>query len=300
MDTQEKRNIKLIVLDLDGTLLNSKHQLSDRNRKAIQDAMALGVQVVLATGKTRASAEAMLTSLNFQTPGIFVQGLVIYNADGTIRQQQALPPAVARRIITFAEDRGFAVLAYSGNRLLTKAHHPNLDIITEFGEPEFELVGPLVNHLGDVTFNKLIVGGDDKKLTSLRWQLEQQMDGQVSFTRAQVAGMMEILPGGASKGKAMRTLIQEMGIPAEQVMAMGDGENDMDLIKFAGWGVAVGNAYEGLKAIANAVVASNDDDGVAEAIEKFVLPPKPPAPVTAEKPAETAPVVPASKPEEQA
>jgi hypothetical protein len=83
--------------------------------------------------------------------------------------------------------------------------------------------------------------------------------------------MLEVLPPNGSKGDALRVLLDELNIPAEQVMALGDGENDIEMLQLAGIGVAVGNASPLLKAVADQVVASNDDDGVAEAIERFVL-----------------------------
>jgi hypothetical protein len=132
-----------------------------------------------------------------------------------------------------------------------------------------------------VSINKLILGGDDKRLKALRWQLEQQISGQVTFTSAQVGGLLEVLPANASKGKALKSVLHDLGIPADQVLAIGDGENDIEMVKLAGIGVAVGNAFEGLKAIAKHIVATNQEHGVAEAIERFVLPPKPPAPVVA-------------------
>ncbi|MCA9895297.1 MAG: HAD-IIB family hydrolase, partial [Anaerolineae bacterium] len=109
--------IKLIVTDIDGTLLNDDHSMSDRNREALRKAIDSGIPVVLATGKTRASNESVIAALNLNTPGIYVQGLIIFNPDGTVRHQQTLAPEMARRVITFSEQRGYKVMAYSGNRL---------------------------------------------------------------------------------------------------------------------------------------------------------------------------------------
>lgn len=291
--------IKLIVVDLDGTLLKTDHTLSERNQKALQDAIAAGVPVVLATGKTRTSAESLIAALNLNTPGVFVQGLVIYNADGTLRYQQTLEPATARRIITFAEERGFITLIYSGNRLLIKEPAPQMDEITQYGEPQPEVVGPLVNLLNTTTVHKICFAGEPRRIKALRWQLEQQVGGQVAFTMSHVANLLEVLPPGASKGKGVRLVAQEMGILPEHVMAIGDGENDLEMIKFAGLGIAVGNASPLLKAAAKATVASNDEDGVAEAVERYVLAPRRPAPQpTAETPSTPANTPAAPAPED--
>jgi Cof subfamily protein (haloacid dehalogenase superfamily) len=271
-------DIKLIVVDLDGTLLSDDHTLSEKNKQALLDATAAGVPVVLATGKTRKSAESLIAALNLNTPGVFVQGLVIYNADGTLRYQQTLEAATARRVITFAEDRGFGTLVYSGNRILIKAPDSRMDEITKYGEPQPELVGPIVNILTSTPIHKVCFYGDDRRIKALRWQLEQQVGGQVAFTMSHVAHLLEVLPPGASKGKGVRLVAQEMGILPEHVMAIGDGENDLEMIKFAGLGIAVENAAPLLKQAAKVVVSSNNAAGVAEAIERYVLAPRRPAP----------------------
>lgn len=271
-DAPEKRDIKLLFVDLDGTLLNDQHSLSDRNREAIQAAMQAGVQVVLATGKTRISANSVIAALDLKTPGVFVQGVLIYTPEGNVRHQQTLDVAVVRRIITFAESRGFDVIIYSGNRLLAKANAPHIDKIANYGEPMPEAVGPLVNIITSTPVHKLIiVKSGAQKLKALRWQLDKQFEGDISMTTAAVLDSIEVLPAGVSKGKSAKRVAKELGISAEHVMAIGDAENDVEMLQFASWGVAVGNAADAVKSVADVVVASNADDGVAEAIERFIL-----------------------------
>src|SRR5215510_15091912 len=135
--------IKLIAIDIDGTLLNSQNQLSERNEKALKAAIAKGVQIVLATGKTRPSADWINTRLGLTAPGIFLQGQIVYDAEGKVRFQQILSPTIARQVITFAEDRGFLMVGYSGSRILVRAPHAALaDGITKYHEPPYEVVGP--------------------------------------------------------------------------------------------------------------------------------------------------------------
>ena len=262
--------IKLIAVDLDGTLLNSKHELTERTEKALKAAMEKGVQVILATGKTRASATRWIDRLGLQSPGIYLQGLAVYDGDGTLRHQQVLDPDVARQVITYAEDRGFDVAAYSGQQIIMRGASKHADAITEFQEPGLDFAGPLQNLLGEMPINKLIALGDPKRIKALRWQLGMQLNGSARLMQTQLGNMLEILPPGASKGVALRGLLKEMEVPAEHVLAIGDAENDIEMIQLAGIGVAVGNASQALKDVADHVVASNDADGVAEAVERFV------------------------------
>lgn len=284
------KDIKLIAVDLDGTLLNSKHKLSDRNKKALKAAIDKGVQVVIATGKTRHSAAAMLEELGIKSPGVFAQGLTTYNGDGSLRHNITMDTAILRRIITYAEDRGFGVLAYSGDKILTRRADEVAAKIAEYGEPSAESVGSLQNILGTTEINKLILYGQESKIPALRWQLSKQLDGQVHLTRAQVEGILEVLPAGSSKGKAVMRVMKDLNIPPENALAIGDGENDIEMLQAVGTGVAVGNAVQKLKAVATQVVGSNDDDGVAQAIEMFVT-----GKLEEEKPADEKPKAEASE-----
>ena len=264
--------IKLVAIDLDNTLLNSNHAVSERNERAIKQAMEEDIQVVLATGKTRASAGDIIQRLGLTTPGIYLQGLAIYYPDGEIRHEKKLDTSVARKVITFAEDRGFDVALYNGSRILVRTDESPLRVLAEYGEPEPEAVGPLQNMLDEVSINKLIIirRGEPRKIKALRWQLNMQLDGAGKITQA-IRDMIEIVPSGTSKGGALKTLLRELGIAPENVLAIGDAENDIEMLELVGIGVAVGNASDPLKAVADHVVADNDSDGVAEALERFVL-----------------------------
>ncbi|MEM9952659.1 MAG: HAD family hydrolase [Chloroflexota bacterium] len=280
-----KRDIKYIIIDLDGTLLNDEHTVSERNKAVIQKATEQGVKVILATGKTRTSAEAIIADLNLDTPGVFVQGLIIYNADGTVRQEHKLDPDIARHAIQYAQSQGYQVIAYSGGRLVCSQLDDAVEKIAEFGEPMPEAVGSLINRVNTIKMHKLIVvGGNQRKMKALRWQLDQQIGGKVSFTDGGVLTSLEILPKGTNKGQGVKALLRQLDANPEQVMGIGDAENDVEMLKTVGFGIAVKNASEKTKAVADEIVASNNDDGVAEAIERFVLK----TPATETPPATTA------------
>lgn len=266
--------IELIVVDLDGTLLNEQSELSERNEKALKAAMEKGVKVVIATGKTRYSANTVVDRLGLTTPGIYLQGLTIYKPDGSMTSVGTLSPDVARQVITFAEDRGFLVLIYSGTKILTRATNSYTDNLTQqYHEPAIEGIGPLQNIVDAMPVHKIIAikEGDPKRIKALRWQLEMQLDGRARLTQAMIPDMLEILPPKGSKGAALKILLKDMGIKAEDTMVIGDGENDIEMMQMAGTKVAVGNADDKLKAVAEHIVATNNDSGVADAVEKFVL-----------------------------
>jgi Cof subfamily protein (haloacid dehalogenase superfamily) len=282
--------IQLIAIDLDGTLLNSQHQMTERTEKALRAAIEKGIQVVLATGKTRNAAQKIITQLGLTSPGIFLQGLAVYNGDGSIKHQTHLDPSVARQVVTFAEDRGFTVLAYSGTNVYARKRNRDIEVILAYDEREPEYVGALQNIINTTPINKLLAMdmSDRKRVAALRWQLKMQLDRAADLTQAAIPEMLEIIPRGASKGAALKLLLKDLQIPAENVLALGDGENDIEMLQMAGIGVAMGNALQQIKDVADHVTSTNDADGVAEAIEKFVL--------KTEEPVATSPE-PASNPE---
>jgi Cof subfamily protein (haloacid dehalogenase superfamily) len=268
-----KPSIELVAVDIDGTLLNNEYLMSERNEKVLKEAIDQGIKIILATGKTYASAKLIIERLELKTPGIYNQGLTVYKSDGTLDYQKILDPEIARQVITFAEDRGFSMVAYSGNRLLARTINPDTEQFhSKYHEPMPDVVGPLQNILGEIPINKILAvkTGEPKKITALRWQLDKQLNGKIQMTQA-LPHMLEVLPPGNSKGAALKTLLKQMNVDAKHVMAIGNAENDIGMLELAGVSVVVGNATQMLKDVADHVVADNDKDGVAEAIEKFVL-----------------------------
>jgi Cof subfamily protein (haloacid dehalogenase superfamily) len=274
----DRRPIKLIAVDVDGTLLNSKHKLSERNEAALRKAIAQGIEVVLATGKTRNSTMQYIEKLAMNAHGIYLQGLAIYDGEGKIHWQQTLDPALARQVITFAEDRGFTIIAYSGMRILTRARNAQMyDGMVKYHEPMPEEVGPLQNILNSMEIHKLMAIGEPQAIKALRWQLSLQLGTAARLVQAGVPEMVEILPPNGSKGTALKQLLKHLQIAPENVLAIGDAENDIEMIQLAGVGVAMGHAAQNVKDAANYVTGSNDEDGFAQALEKFVFPPEAPA-----------------------
>ncbi len=280
--------IKLIAIDLDGTLLNSNHEMTERTEKVLKTALSKGIRVIIATGKTFLSSRHIIKRLGTNTPGIYNQGTITFNSDGTVHSQQVINKVLARQVITYAEDRGYIIGIYSGTRILVRKLTQRMEeLTTYFHEPMPEAVGPLQNILDTTPINKIIIfyPHDPRRVQALRWQLSMQIDSSARLLSAGIPDELEILPAGASKGSALKVLLKEMGISASQVMALGDGENDLEMLELAGIGIAMGNASDHVKSVANVTTKTNDEDGVAEAVEKYVLNPLAKAAEATDKPA---------------
>lgn len=265
--------IRLIAVDLDGTLLNNQHQMTPRTERALTAALARGVGVVIATGKTRAAAEEIIARLKLTTPGVYNQGLLVVDGDGSIPHQQLLDRDTAFEVIDLARAESIPTVIYNGLRLMAFGRQDYLDILRRY-EPTLEVIAP--DAVDSMPINKLMLLDWADRLPALRARLNRMLGARVTLVQA-VAHSLEVLPPGASKGSGLKVVLDHLGIDPQNVMAIGDGENDLSMIEMAGVGVAMGNAYAGLKAAADYVTATNDEDGVALAVERYVLGPTSPS-----------------------
>ena len=269
------RTIDLIVTDVDGTLLNRDQELTMRTEVAIARAAACGVPTVLATGKTRGPwhANAVAPKIPIPMPGVFIQGLLTTDADGTVLESVTLPPAIAKSIVRFADGKRLTTIAFCGSRILCAERSEETDLVLAYGEPAPEPVGDLVKGCVDagIEINKLLLCASEEDMPDVRADAEAMFEGDVVVTTA-VPGMLEFLPRGASKGAAVERLLKRLGVNPENVLALGDGENDVEMLRLAGVAVAMKGAGEKVIEAANGNVGlSNDDGGVADAIERYVL-----------------------------
>lgn len=283
-DKAPRKTIRLIVTDVDGTLLDPNQKITERTERALKAVIAQGIDVVLATGKTRNAAPYIWERLGVVTYGIFLQGMATYDPSGQIIQQKTLDPNIARQVLTIGEDRGFSMIAYSGQRIFVRTLNEDIRQGTiKYHEPLPEAVGALQNIVDTMPIHKVLAIGDPRAIMSLRWHLNLLLGSSARLMQAGVPDMLEILPPNGGKGSALRGLLKTLDIPIEEVLAIGDAENDLDMIQIAGIGVAMGNAEQRIKDAADYVAPSNAEDGLAETLERFVLAPVEPLPVPADK-----------------
>lgn len=262
--------IQLIALDLDGTLLDSNGRISPQNETAVKKALDQGIQVIIATGKTRWSAEAAIAQLGLQSPGVFTQGLTIYDAEGALLHETTVPQETAVSILTYLEAKQIPHLAYCSDQLRTPYHHSYSVLLhTKYHEPLPVVAGPLSEGLPHFRINKLLIS-DEANNDATRAELNRLFGAQATVTQA-VKEYIEVLPLGTSKGKGLRWLLNELGVAETAVLAIGDGENDIEMLQLAGVGVAMGNAPDRVKTAADMTVSSNNASGVAEAIAQVVF-----------------------------
>jgi Cof subfamily protein (haloacid dehalogenase superfamily) len=265
---------KLIALDIDGTLLNSDKTISDENKAAISAARAKGVQVVLVSGRPTSGMINSLEALGMMSDEDYV---LSFNASvvqrvksKTIIRSQILTGKEAKQLAKLAEKLNVYVHAFSHTKgLITNAHNDQTDRESRInGEPisliDFETLED------DENIFKVMLVHHEPQLTAAINQLPAELYEQ--FTIVQSAPyFLEFLNKQSNKGIGVKALADYLSIPAEQVICMGDAGNDFHMIQYAGLGVAMGNATDDIKAIADHITVSNDEHGVAKVIEQYVL-----------------------------
>ncbi|XP_021907564.1 uncharacterized protein LOC110821908 isoform X1 [Carica papaya] len=266
---------------MDGTLLNSKSQITETTAKALTEALSRGVKVVIATGKTRPAVIRALKMVGLagrdgivseSSPGVFLQGLLVYGRQGREVFRSNLDPHVCRQASLYSLENKVPLIAFSKDRCLTLFDHPLVQSLhTVYHEPKAEIMDSVDHLIAEADIQKLIfLDTADGVATVLRPYWSEATGDHAKVVQAQ-EDMLEIVPPGTSKGNGVRMLIDHLGITAKEVMAIGDGENDIEMLELASLGIALSNGTEKTKAVANVIGASNDEDGVADAIYRYAF-----------------------------
>jgi len=264
--------VKLIAVDVDDTLLTSELEIPGASRQAFVQAQAAGIDVVLATGRMYRSVLPYARSLGITGPLITYNGALIKDTDGVLRSHSPVHLDLALEVAGFAVENSLVLNAYLDDELYVAEMNEQVEYYEEISGVSAQPVGDLATYLQErhAAPTKLLIVGDAEELKRCYPFVERRFG-----TRLQVAGskprFIEFTQKGVSKGRALAKLAAGMGLTAAEIMAIGDGENDMDMIEYAGIGVAVANAPAAVRAVADYVVASGEEAGVAEAIQRFAL-----------------------------
>jgi Cof subfamily protein (haloacid dehalogenase superfamily) len=260
--------IDLIALDLDGTLLAPDESISARNRTAIKDALAAGIRVVLVTGRGVDTPIRVSKELGLNLPVICCHGALTkdFGANRTL-ESIPVPLPYAKSMVEFAEREGLAIAIYVGEAFYRlQGSEVFMDDMRGPGWYEAPSLSEILTEAP--TFIRFL--GEE----SVKRMQREFGDLPLSFRYETWLDFVEcaVLNRDASKKNALARLSADFGIPAERVLAIGDSRNDIPMLRWAGIGVAMGNALPEVRQSVQYVTASNDQDGVARAIERFCAP----------------------------
>lgn len=265
------RKIRMVAIDLDDTLLHDDISLSTRNVQAIQNAQQQGVQVVVATGRMFSAAQRYGQLLGLgDLPMILYSGALIQTVTSkTILYHCPVDVEMAKVIMELAKEQGRFVQAYIDDVLCVIERNHWVDCYESIAGVTATVVGQALYHI-DKAPTKLLAYGTRAELDEFIAAGEKKCGSRMTFMRSK-ENFLEILHSGVDKSMALQQLCKHYDISMDETMAIGNSMNDLGMIKAAGIGVAVGNAEPVIKQAATVITATNNDDGVAQVIEKYIL-----------------------------
>ncbi len=276
--------IRLLALDIDGTILDSQGRVPPANRDAIARTIEAGVEVALATGRRYDFARSIFEQLPAPLTLILSNGAIVKTRDGETLMRQLLPREIARGVLArVPQHRDSAAVVFDRPRegqVVFEAidwEHPLHNRFYAANRPFLSEVAPLEMCLTEDPIQVMFSGGCVVMRTLFEDLQKASTPGEAGYSVALTEyehrdfSLVDVVRAGCSKGTALREWSEWRGFRREEVMAMGDNLNDLEMLEFAGTPVVMGNALAELKTRGWAVTATNDDEGVARAIETFVL-----------------------------
>jgi Cof subfamily protein (haloacid dehalogenase superfamily) len=271
--------IRLLAVDIDGTLLDSQYQISAANLAALRRAHGMGVEVALVTGRRHAFALPIAEMLGFDLWLISSNGAVTRSTGGETFHRDLLPVETARRLLAHMQEfRTNTVVTfdgeYKGCLVVERIDdlHDSIARWMEKNEKFIQCVVPLVNALVADPIQTMFCGNIARMNVALQHLGAGGFNDAVTVLKTQYDArdlcIVDVLNQGCSKGHALRRWAQHRAIAREQVMAVGDNFNDIEMLEFAGVPVIMGNACAELKHNGWLITASNDESGVAAALEQ--------------------------------
>ena len=264
-------SIRLLAIDLDGTLVNERLEMDPRDVAAVRAAAAAGVTVVLATGRMFKSSLRYAEPLGLTGPIINYQGAVVREiASGEVWYRCELTVEMQQRVLVFAEPRDWHVNAYVDEVVYTARLRPEADLYARIAMVPYEVVGPLSKWVCRDSTKMVLVDLDPNAVPARMAELRAWMGDVARVTRS-LDWFIEVVKPQVSKARALAMVAGRLGIRQAEVCAIGDNTNDEDMVTWAGFGVAMGNAPAELKQIAKYVTGPIEEAGVAQVIERFVI-----------------------------
>jgi Cof subfamily protein (haloacid dehalogenase superfamily) len=268
--------IKLIAADMDGTLLDSRQTVSGENREAIRRAALSGIHFAFCTGRTslgvRPYAKEIFEGMEEEYFLILGGGANLFSSkNDNMLMECTIDYSQYRTLREYTAGYDVQLVAYTDSRVYTTNPDITVNLINECHIVRMPVYFCDEGYIRDIrSFVKLQFVGPPEEINRVFERLEGSGNNGFSANHT-TPFCIEITNAEATKGRALAFLSGHLKLDPTELMALGDQSNDMSMIKYAGWGVAMGNASESLKAAARAVVADNNHSGVAEAIKRFAL-----------------------------
>ena len=266
---------KLLVLDVDGTLLNDAKEISKRTLAALLKVQQMGVRIVLASGRPTYGLMPLAKSLELGNYGGYIlsyNGCQIINAgNGEVLFERRINPEMLPYLEKKANKNDFAIFTYHENTIITNDPE-NEHILQEAQLNNLQVIREDNFSIGiDFAPCKcMLVSDDETSLIGLEDHWKRSLNGALEIFRSEPY-FLEVVPCGIDKANTLGVLMEILEVQREEVVAFGDGVCDVTMLQLAGLGIAMGHSLDSVKACADYVTVSNEEDGVAQAVEKLIL-----------------------------
>ncbi len=265
---------KILVLDIDGTLTNSKKEITPRTRAALRKAQEKGVKVVLASGRPTYGIMPVAGELELERFGGYILsfngGQIINAQTGEAIYQKTLPPQMPALLYDLSQEYKTNIMTYLDQTVITpKKDDQYVELESRINKMEVRQVEDFKTFV-NFPVTKCLMVEDGDYLAQVEQKVKARLGDTLSVLRSEPF-FLEIMPKNIDKAYSLGKLLEHLGLDKEQMIACGDGFNDRSMIEFAGLGVAMANAQEPVKAAADYITVSNDEDGVAAVVERFIL-----------------------------
>jgi len=269
---------KLIAVDLDGTLVRSDQSISPRTINTLVKVQQQGVKVAVASGRPTFGTAHVADTLRLEDFGGYVMsynGGEIYDWGTKSRlHAQTLDKDIIPYIYKCAKEHDLPIMTYIDKEVVSEVENDEyISYSVMRNRMTFRKVDDFVATAQGAGIVKCIIVGDPTLLPALETEMQKRLKGKAGVFRSEPF-FLEIVPEGIDKARGLSILLDKIGVRREELIAFGDGYNDIPMIQFAGMGVAMENAAEEIKNAADFVTRSNNDDGIVYALEKFILRPQ--------------------------
>jgi Cof subfamily protein (haloacid dehalogenase superfamily) len=268
---------RLLVLDVDGTLLNGKKEITPSALATLLKVQQMGVQIVLASGRSTHGLRPVAETLELDKYNGYILsyngGQIIHMQTNELLFERRINPKELTYIEKQANEHNFAILTYHKDTIITNQAE-NTHVKEEARRNNMHLAeAKAKDFMSMITFSPckcMLVSDDEEALARLEYKLKKRLSGSLDVFRSE-AYFLEVVPPQINKADTLGVLMEKLDVPPEAVIAIGDGVCDIGMIQMAGLGIAMGNADEKVKRCADYTTASNEEDGVAKAIEEHII-----------------------------
>lgn len=265
---------KMIVLDLDGTLTNRDKVITEHTKQVLMEAQKRGKLVVLASGRPTYGVVPLAQELELDRYGGYILsfngGIIMNCRTREVVFQKKLPVEMNAKIVELAAKERVVLMSYQDEKIITNdAESEYVQLESRINHMKIRQVEDMKAYL-DFAVPKMLMTDDGDYLATVEGRVKAALGGRLSVYRSEPF-FLEILPKGIDKAQSLDALLRSLGMEKEEIIACGDGYNDLTMIQYAGLGVAMANAVLPIRKAADYITYSNDEDGVAHVVEKFLL-----------------------------